>query len=147
MLKQSSLAGAAEYRTQSTLLSGSPHAVDILIDVLSDRGFRWGGGGGSRSDLCAVTSRISGESGGHRERGWECGPESWKCRRHRQVGRPERQSTPAPNPFSTRGSSCDALPRSVAHTLEERLVPQQVDLQTGDITCRPDPIHIFRWVG
>ncbi|PSC68866.1 adenylate kinase [Micractinium conductrix] len=72
VLKQSSLAGAAEYRTQSTLLSGSPHAVDILIDVLSDRGF------------------------------------------------------------------------SVAHTLEERLVPQQVDLQTGDITCRPDPIHIFR---
>ncbi len=40
MLKQSSLAGAAEYRTQSPLLEKQPHAVDILIDVLSDRGFR-----------------------------------------------------------------------------------------------------------
>ncbi len=41
MLKQSSLAGSAEYRTQSPLLRAQPHAVDILIDVLSDRGFRW----------------------------------------------------------------------------------------------------------
>ena len=40
VLKQSSLAGFAEYRTQSPLLAGNPHAVDILIDVLSDRGFR-----------------------------------------------------------------------------------------------------------
>ncbi|KAL4430829.1 hypothetical protein ABPG75_006085 [Micractinium tetrahymenae] len=72
VLKQSSLAGAAEYRTQSPLLEKQPHAVDILIDVLSDRGF------------------------------------------------------------------------SVAHTLEERWVPQRIDLQTGDISCRPDPIHIFR---
>lgn len=50
VLKQSSLAGAAEYRTQSPLLERQPQAVDILIDVLSDRGFRcdaggWGGGG------------------------------------------------------------------------------------------------------
>ena len=41
MLKQSSLAGSAEYRTQLPLLAGNPHAVDILIDVLSDRGFRY----------------------------------------------------------------------------------------------------------
>ena len=41
VVKQSSLAGAAEYRTQSPLLREQPHAVDILIDVLSDRGFRW----------------------------------------------------------------------------------------------------------
>jgi len=40
VLKQSSLAGSAEYRTQSPLLGRHPHAVDILIDVLSDRGFR-----------------------------------------------------------------------------------------------------------
>lgn len=72
VLKQSSLAGAAEYRTQTTLLTQQPHAVDIMIDVLSDRGF------------------------------------------------------------------------SVAHTLEERLVPQRIDLQSGEITCRADPIHIFR---
>ncbi|KAL4420036.1 hypothetical protein ABPG77_001286 [Micractinium sp. CCAP 211/92] len=72
VLKQSSLAGAAEYRTQSPLLEKQPHAVDILIDVLSDRGF------------------------------------------------------------------------SVAHTLEERWLPQRVDLKTGEIQCRQDPIHIFR---
>lgn len=36
------------------------------------------------------------------------------------------------------------LPRSVAHTLEERLVPERIDLSTGEIACRPDPIHIFR---
>ena len=42
VLKQSSLAGAAEFRTQTPLLSRHPHAVDIMIDVLSDRGFRWG---------------------------------------------------------------------------------------------------------
>lgn len=40
VLKQSSLAGAAEYRTQCPLLRNQPHAVDVLIDVLSDRGFR-----------------------------------------------------------------------------------------------------------
>lgn len=40
VLKQSSLAGAAEYRSQARLLAQHPHAVDILIDVLSDRGFR-----------------------------------------------------------------------------------------------------------
>jgi hypothetical protein len=72
VLKQSSLAGSAEYRTQTPLLRTHPHAVDILIDVLSDRGF------------------------------------------------------------------------SVAHTLEERLVPERIDLATGEIACRPDPIHIFR---
>ena len=42
LLKQSSLAGAAEYRTQAALLERSPHAVDVLIDVLTDRGFRCG---------------------------------------------------------------------------------------------------------
>lgn len=40
VLKQSSLAGSAEFRTQMPLLRSHPHAVDILIDVLSDRGFR-----------------------------------------------------------------------------------------------------------
>ncbi|EFN59083.1 hypothetical protein CHLNCDRAFT_137842 [Chlorella variabilis] len=69
VLKQSSLAGAAEFRTQTPLLSRHPHAVDIMIDVLSDRGF------------------------------------------------------------------------SVGHTLEERLVPQSVDLATGDIRLRTDHVH------
>jgi hypothetical protein len=46
VLKQSSLAGAAEFRTQTQLLADHPNAVDIMIDVLSDRGFRWAAGGG-----------------------------------------------------------------------------------------------------
>ncbi|KAI3433651.1 hypothetical protein D9Q98_003460 [Chlorella vulgaris] len=72
VLKQSSLAGAAEFRTQTQLLADHPNAVDIMIDVLSDRGF------------------------------------------------------------------------SVGHTLEERLVPQRVDLATGDIKLRTDHVHVFR---
>lgn len=42
MLRQSSLAGAAEYRTQAPLMRANPSAVDVFIDVLSDRGFRRG---------------------------------------------------------------------------------------------------------
>lgn len=37
VLKQCSLAGHAEWQTQHPLLLSSPAAVDILVDVLSDR--------------------------------------------------------------------------------------------------------------
>lgn len=39
MLKQCSLAGHAEFRSRHPLLLGNPLAVDMLIDVLTDRGF------------------------------------------------------------------------------------------------------------
>ena len=44
VLKQCSLAGHAEFQSQSPLLLSSPAAVDVLVDVLSDR---CAGGGGS----------------------------------------------------------------------------------------------------
>jgi hypothetical protein len=40
LLEQGSLAGGAEYVTQDALLSQHPVCVDMLLDVLSDRGFR-----------------------------------------------------------------------------------------------------------
>ena len=40
VLKQCSLAGHAEWKSQHPLLVSSPQTVDILVDVLSDRGFR-----------------------------------------------------------------------------------------------------------
>ena len=39
LLKQCSLAGHAEFKTRNPLLLQNPLAVDILIDVLTDRGF------------------------------------------------------------------------------------------------------------
>lgn len=72
VLKQCSLAGHAEFQSQSPLLLSSPAAVDILVDVLSDRGF------------------------------------------------------------------------SVAHSREQRMVPQRVDLVTGAISCRAEMVHKFR---
>jgi adenylate kinase len=39
LLKQCSLAGHAEFKTRHPLLLGNSMAVDILIDVLTDRGF------------------------------------------------------------------------------------------------------------
>lgn len=39
VLKQCSLAGHAEFKTRHPLLLNNPLAIDILIDVLTDRGF------------------------------------------------------------------------------------------------------------
>jgi hypothetical protein len=72
LLKQCSLAGHAEFKTTSPLLLGSPAAVDMLIDVLSDRGF------------------------------------------------------------------------SVAHAVEEVLVPTRVDLSSGEIVNCKEEVHKFR---
>ncbi len=36
---------------------------------------------------------------------------------------------------------------SVAHSAEERLVPERVDLKTGEIESRVELVHKFRWVG
>jgi hypothetical protein len=72
LLKQSSLAGHAEFRTRAPLLLGNALAVDMLIDVLTDRGF------------------------------------------------------------------------SVGHACEERVVPERIDLATGEVACRTENVHAFR---
>ena len=72
VLKQCSLAGHAEYRSRHPLLLSSPLAVDMLIDILTDRGF------------------------------------------------------------------------SVAHFLEERVVPWRMDTRTGEISNHIEDIHSFR---
>lgn len=72
LLKQCSLAGHAEYRTRHPLLLSSHLAVDMLIDILTDRGF------------------------------------------------------------------------SVAHFVEERVVPRRVDLRSGEISTLTEDVHSFR---
>lgn len=72
LLKQCSLAGHAEFRSTAPLLMETSLAVDMLIDVLTDRGF------------------------------------------------------------------------SVAHTAEERMVPERFNLTTGEVHCRTDTVHCFR---
>ena len=72
VLKQCSMAGHAEYRSRHPLLLQSHLAVDMLIDILTDRGF------------------------------------------------------------------------NVAHFVEERLVPRQVDLKSGKIISETEDVHSFR---
>jgi adenylate kinase family enzyme len=72
LLKQCSLAGHTEFKSRHPLLLQSPQAVDILVDVLSDRGF------------------------------------------------------------------------SVAHSIEERVVPIKVDLKTGSVDSIMEDVHKFR---
>jgi adenylate kinase family enzyme len=72
LLRKCSLAGHAEFRTRHPLLLDNSLAVDMLIDVLSDRGF------------------------------------------------------------------------SVAHSVEERVVPHSIDLKTGEIKNEVQDLHSFR---
>lgn len=72
LLKQCSLAGHAEFKTRHSLLLGNSLAVDMLIDVLSDRGF------------------------------------------------------------------------SVAHAVEDRVVPRRIDMSTGEILSDWEEVHSFR---
>lgn len=72
LLRKCSLAGHAEFRTRHALLLDNSLAVDMLIDVLSDRGF------------------------------------------------------------------------SVAHSVEERVVPHSIDLKTGEIKNEIQDLHSFR---
>ena len=72
VLKQCSMAGHAEYRSRHPLLLTSHLAVDMLIDILTDRGF------------------------------------------------------------------------NVAHFVEERLVPRQVDMKSGKILSEAEDVHSFR---
>ena len=72
VLKQCSMAGHAEYRSRHPLLLTSHLAVDMLIDILTDRGF------------------------------------------------------------------------NVAHFVEERLVPRQVDMRSGKILSETEDVHSFR---
>ncbi|KAK9839848.1 hypothetical protein WJX81_005830 [Elliptochloris bilobata] len=72
VLKRCSLAGHAELKTRNKLFSRHPLAADMLIDILTDRGF------------------------------------------------------------------------SVAHVVDEVVVPERVDLRTGAIACRTDRVHHFR---
>lgn len=71
-MKQCSMAGHAEYRSRHPLLLTSHLAVDMLIDILTDRGF------------------------------------------------------------------------NVAHFVEERLVPRQVDMKSGKILSETEDVHSFR---
>ena len=72
VLRQCSLAGHAEYRSRHPLLLSSHLAVDMLVDILTDRGF------------------------------------------------------------------------SVAHFVEERIVPQRMDKKTGEIANTVEDVHSFR---